>query len=138
MSFDAREVSVLGLTAMIKIFGQMRNLRRGHDTQGMLKRIRLDKTEVGYANYMAPRRIVHIRDEVKQILDHLGNNEPSTRLQQDAVALKHLEDDSKHKLVQPKSDTFLTPEWDELVPFPTSKSLLADSISAFFPSHPTR
>ena len=35
---------------MIKVLAQMKHLRRGHDTQGRLKKINIDQTYEGYAN----------------------------------------------------------------------------------------
>ena len=49
---------------MIKVLGQLKNLRRSHDTQGKLKRIRVDQTSEGYANFMALMR--DIRREAKR------------------------------------------------------------------------
>lgn len=119
LRFDAREVSILGLTAMIKVFAQMRNLRRGHDTQGKLKKVNIDATSEGYANFMAPLRIVEIHDKVQEVLSKAkGIKEKDlTREQRDA---KKLESILSSKILQPQSDMFLTPEWDEMVPFPTS------------------
>ena len=104
---------------MIKVFAQMKNLRRGHDTQGKLKKINIDATAEGYANFMAPLRIVEIHDKVQEVLSKAKGTkeEDLTREQSDA---KELESILSSKVLQPQSDTFLTPEWDEMVPFPTS------------------
>lgn len=47
---NAKETAILGLTPMIKVLAQMKHLRRGHDTQGRLKKINIDQTYEGYAN----------------------------------------------------------------------------------------
>lgn len=64
--FNPKETAVLGLTAMIKVLAQMKNLRRGHDAQGRLKKINIDSTYEGYANFMAPMRMKKIAFEVEQ------------------------------------------------------------------------
>lgn len=140
LRFDAREVSVLGLTSMIKVFAQMRNLRRGHDTQGRLKKINIDETSQGYANFVAPLRIVEIHDNVQKELfgpkdkmpekAPLNKSEEKAKAEQEAAEAKaeRAHEDAKKlvdilssQVLQPQTDMFLTPEWDEMVPFPTSK-----------------
>lgn len=141
---------------MIKAFAQMRNLRRGHDTQGRLKKIDIDETSQGYANFVAPLRIVEIRDNVQKELfgpkDKMPEKAPLNkaeeeakraraladpiRAEKEAIAeqevaeakaerahedAKKLEDILSSQVFQPQTDMFLTPEWDEMVPFPTSK-----------------
>lgn len=156
LRFDAREISVLGLTSMIKVFAQMRNLRRGHDTQGRLKKINIDETSQGYANFVAPLRIVEIHDNVQRELfgpkDKMTEKAPFNKAEEEAKRARALADpiraeketkaeheaaeakaerahEDAEKLVdilssqafQPQTDMFLTPEWDEMVPYPTSK-----------------
>ena len=106
MNFNAKETAVLGLTAMIKVLAQMKNLRRGHDTQGRLKKIDIDQTYEGYANFMAPARMEKIRCEVEKANSKAGNKVFDERI------------------LKPRTETYLTPEWDEMIPFPTSKSSL--------------
>lgn len=160
LRFDAREVSVLGLTSMIKVFAQMRNLRRGHDTQGRLKTVNIDEISQGYANFMAQLRIVEIHDKVHKELfgpkDKMPEKgaplnkaeeeakraraladpiraEKEAKAEQEAAKAKaeRAHEDAKKlvdifssQVLQPQTDMFLTPEWDEMVPFPTSKFLL--------------
>jgi hypothetical protein len=103
VQFNARKTAVLGLTAMIKVLAQTKNLRRGHDTQGKLKKISINKTSEGYANFMAPMRVEEIRSEAK------------TKGDQDLY---------NDKVLKPRTDTYLTAEWDEMIPFPTSMLLI--------------
>lgn len=63
--FNPKEIGLHGLTAMIKVMAQMKNLRRGHTSQGHLKRIKIDQTYEGYANFMAPGRMDMIASDVK-------------------------------------------------------------------------
>ena len=76
----------------------MQNARRGHDTQGQLKKVRLDSSNEGYSNYMAPMRMQRIARQ---------SNDPKTYTKD---------------VLRPETVTYLTPEWDEFVPFPCSKS----------------
>ena len=98
----------MGLTAMIKAVAQMRNLRRGHDTQGRLKKIPMDSSSEGYSNFMAPLRMKMIEADAEYARNH------SKAKQADEVFTP--------EILRPSTDTYLTPEWDEFVPFPTSKS----------------
>ncbi|KAK2678791.1 hypothetical protein RAB80_003972 [Fusarium oxysporum f. sp. vasinfectum] len=68
--FAPRRVATISLTSMIKFVAQMKNPRRGHDAQGKLKKINLDSTPEGYANYMAPGRVSWIEQQVKKLDDH--------------------------------------------------------------------
>ena len=111
MSFNARDIASVGLTAMIKVLAQMKNLRRGHDTQGQLKIIKIDQAYEGYANFMAPGRMEEIRRVTKST--------PEEERGKDGLAKK------PDYILEPVSETYLTPEWDEMVPFPSSKSNLS-------------
>lgn len=102
VDFNAKETAILGLTAMIKVLAQMKNLRRGHDTQGKLKKINIDQTYEGYANFMAPDRMEKIRCEVEKANTKAGNKIFDERI------------------LKPRTETYLTPEWDEMIPFPTT------------------
>lgn len=142
---------------MIKVLAQTKNLRRGHATQGKLKKIHIDETEEGYANFMAPRRMQYIRQRVKDVMENaesrikkakkeLASEEADSEkakakgkdaqdaaakkvtaakqtlsqeeaYKQDAEELKTILD---AKVLQPETETYLTPEWDEMVPFPSS------------------
>lgn len=82
----------------------MRDVRRGHDTQGRVKRVRLDASAEGYTNYMAPMRIQNIAQKVILLEDETLADEIYTE-----------------KLLKPEMDTYLNAEWDEMVTFPNSK-----------------
>jgi len=87
---------------MLKLLARMKNLRRGHDTQGRLKQVKIDASIQGYANYMAPMRMTAIQRKIEK--------------EQGDKCL-----DSFNEVLTPTTLSYLTPEWDELVPFPTSK-----------------
>ncbi len=120
--FNARKSAVLGLTAMIKLLGQLKNLRRGHDSQGKLKRIRVDQTAEGYANFMAPMRVEEIRREAKRPKTDKVNTRTQTDTYQ-ATAWETKKDIFNDDVLKPQTDTYLSAEWDEMIPFPTSTSL---------------
>lgn len=105
--FHPEHVAIMGLTAMIKAVAQMKNLRRGHDTQGRLKKINLDSSSEGYSNFMAPLRMKMIEADAEYARKHANGREA------DKVFTKDI--------LKPSTDTYLTPEWDEFVPFPTSR-----------------
>ncbi|KAJ9424436.1 heme peroxidase-domain-containing protein [Fusarium oxysporum] len=107
--FAPRRVATISLTSMIKFVAQMKNPRRGHDAQGKLKKINLDSTPEGYANYMAPGRVSWIEQQVKKLDDHKEADEIFT-------------DD----ILRPQTDTYLTPTWDEFVPFPMTWKIRFD------------
>jgi hypothetical protein len=91
-AYHPKELAALHLTAMIKVLAQMKNLRRGHDTQGRLKRVHIDASYAAYENYMAPLRMREIQlKEGKQMREQ-----------------------------KPASQTYLTPDWDELIPWPAT------------------
>ena len=124
--FNARKSAVLGLTAMIKVVAQLKNLRRGHDTQGRLKRFRIDQTSEGYANFMAPMRVEEIRREAKrQKTDEVDTLTHSNSYQAEAWETK--KDIFDDDILKPQTDTYLTAEWDEMIPFPTSTSSFQSS-----------
>lgn len=106
--YHPEHVAIMGLTAMIKAVAQMKNLRRGHDTQGRLKQIRLDSSSEGYSNFMAPLRMKMIEADAEYASKH--------------SKAKEADEVFTAKILRPSTDTYLTPEWDEFVPFPTSKS----------------
>lgn len=96
---------------MIKFIAQMKNPRRGHDAQGRLKKIHLDSTPEGYANYMAPMRVAWIKEQVGNPNNVLGDKGSETFTEQ---------------ILRPEADTFLTPTWDEFVPFPMTWKIRFD------------
>ncbi|KAI1844345.1 hypothetical protein JX266_009439 [Neoarthrinium moseri] len=98
--FAKKYFTTLSLTSRIKFVAQMKNPCPGHSTQGKLKKIHLDSTLEGYANYMAPMRVSWIKEQVKSF-----KPEEAKRI---------LTDDT----LKPEDDKYLTPTWDELVPFP--------------------
>jgi hypothetical protein len=106
--FSPRRFATISLTSMIKFIAQMKNPRRGHDAQGRLKRIHLDSIAEGYANYMAPMRVSRIKEQVKRL--------------EDGEAKQIFSDD----ILRPEADTYLTPTWDEFVPFPMTWKIRFD------------
>ena len=98
----------MGLASMIKAAAQMKNLRRGKDTQGYLKKINLDSSSEGYSNFMAPLRMKMVEADAKYARKHSNAQDVEKVFNKD--------------ILRPSTDTYVTPEWDEFVPFPTSKS----------------
>ena len=111
---------------MIKVLCQLKNLRRGHDTQGKLKKIRVDQTSEGYANFMAPMRVEDTRREAKRQKTDKSNGLIKTDSYQ-AKAWETKRDIFDDDVLKPQTDTYLTAEWDEMIPFPTSTSLFHPS-----------
>ena len=93
---------------MITVLAQMKNLRKGHDAQGRLKKINIDASYEGYANFMAPMCMKKIESDVKAALN--GTDERA----QDAAKVFDT------RILKPSVDTYLTPTWDETVPFSTT------------------
>ncbi|KAH7329412.1 putative prostaglandin G/H synthase 2/cyclooxygenase 2, pgh2/cox2 [Stachybotrys elegans] len=108
-AFQPRRFASLALTSMIKFVAQMKDVRRGHDAQGRLKKVRIDQTTEGYSNYMAPMRVRSIRERVKGL--------------QPGHADKDIFTD---EVLKPAADTYLTPTWDEMVPFPMTWKIRFD------------
>ena len=147
--FNPKEISLHGLTAMIKVVAQMKNLRRGHTSQGQVKRIQIDQTYEGYANFMAEERMQMIASDVKQApsrLQYLRDSKKSNMSAEELEAFKaneklllqQIEDASKvfsTDILKPEVDTYLTAEWDEMIPFPTSKSQMCPICSLSYISH---
>lgn len=96
---------------MVKVLAQLKNLRRGHDTQGMNKKINIDASSEGYSNYMAPMRMSEIQMKVAKMENDASEEEK-----------KELSRLFNERPMRPAVSTYLTPEWDEMLPFPTSKS----------------
>ena len=117
---------------MIKVLAQLKNSRRSHDTQGKLKRFRIDQTSEGYANFMAPMRVEEIRREAKrQNTDEVDTLTQSNSYQ--AKAWETKKDIFDDDVLKPQTDTYLTAEWDEMIPFPTStSSSMVATVSRFF------
>ena len=143
--FNPKDISLHGLTAMIKVVAQMRNLRRGHTSQGHVKKIQIDQTYEGYANFMAKERMQMIASDVKQApsrLEYLRKNKKSNMSAEDSETFKadekllerQIEDAPKvfnTDILKPKVDTYLTAEWDEMIPFPTSKPQMCPSCAPY-------
>ncbi|KAL9094108.1 MAG: hypothetical protein Q9165_003523 [Trypethelium subeluteriae] len=108
-AYQPRRFTVLALTSMVKFIAQMKNPRRGHDAQGRLKKISLHWTAEGYSNFMAPMRIDRIAEQVKQ----LPSNDPDKNI-------------FTMEVLKPETDTYLTPSWDEMVPFPMTWKIRFD------------
>lgn len=87
----------------------MKNPRRGHDAQGRLKKVNLDWTAEGYSNFMAPMRMERIAEQVSLLPD----NDPDKSV-------------FTMDVLKPETDTYLTPSWDEMVPFPMTWKLRFD------------
>jgi hypothetical protein len=105
--YDPKHLAAMSVTAMIKTVAQMKNARRGHDAQGRVKKVNLDSSAEGYSNFMAPMRITRISNQVKTIKENT-----------DAIYT----DD----ILRPATDTYLTAEWDEFVPFPNTWKIRFD------------
>ncbi|KAL9631091.1 MAG: hypothetical protein Q9204_004393, partial [Flavoplaca sp. TL-2023a] len=141
--FNPKDIALHGLTSMIKVVAQMKNLRRGHTSQGEIKKIEIDQTYEGYANFMAPGRMQMIASDVKLAETRLDNFMRSSRekvsgmskeekkeYDAEKVLLGRQVEDSKNvfskDILKPKADTYLTAEWDEMVPFPTTWKIRFD------------
>ncbi|KAL0465912.1 hypothetical protein QR685DRAFT_548000 [Neurospora intermedia] len=112
--YHPKNLAENSLTAMIKVLAQLKDLRRGNDTQGHLKKIGLDSSYATYTNFMAPQRIKHIKTQVRAKIAEAEEADDLTT----ADKLKktyHLD-----RLQCPATDTYMTPEWDEMIPFPTT------------------
>ncbi|KAK4695301.1 hypothetical protein P7C71_g2427, partial [Lecanoromycetidae sp. Uapishka_2] len=112
VNYDAEHVAIVGLESMIKAVAQMKNLRRGKDTQGYLKKIDLDSSSEGYSNFMAPLRMKMVEADAKYAREHSN--------------AKGVDDIFNTRILRPSTDTYLTPEWDEFVPFPTTWKVCFD------------
>lgn len=112
--YHPRQLAANCLTAMIKVLAQLKDLRRGHDTQGHLKKIALDSSYATYSNFMAPQRIRQINTQVRAKI-------AEAKQANDSDSVKELKETySLDRLRCPATDTYMTPEWDEMIPFPTT------------------
>ncbi|KAI1329875.1 heme peroxidase-domain-containing protein [Xylariaceae sp. FL0255] len=120
--YHPKHVSVLSLTVMIKVVAQMKNLRRAHHSQGKLKKIRIDSSYEGYSNYMAPMRMDKIRHDVQtekaRLEDERTKSDADTKTIDTRLGELHAL--FTEKILRPVADTYLTAEWDEMIPFPTT------------------
>ncbi|EPS36543.1 hypothetical protein H072_9903 [Dactylellina haptotyla CBS 200.50] len=100
LNFDGRNIPVVGLGVMFKVLGRLRLLRQGHDSQGRLKTVNNSPSYGHLANRMdgqdfkATMRKLRARAQD----DKTGESFDTT----------------------PESYTYLTPEWDETMPFPNT------------------
>ncbi|KAH8651167.1 heme peroxidase-domain-containing protein, partial [Xylariales sp. PMI_506] len=122
-SYHPKHIAALSLTAMIKVLAQMKNLRRSHHDQGHLKKIKLDQSNASYSNYMAPLRLEQIKYERKQ-----ANRQKKVAKEKEEQAIQ---DGLKYQsdpfgFLRPATYTYMTPEWDEMIPFPTTWKLRFD------------
>ena len=109
--YDPKHIAAMSVTAMIKTIAQMKNVRRGHDAQGRLKKINIDSSDEGYSNFMAPMRMRRISRQVDMVEDDT-------------------DDIYTREILRPATDTYLTAEWDEMVPFPNSEFLPICSLAS--------
>lgn len=108
-AYQPKNLAALVLTSMIGFVARMRNARRGHDAQGHLKKINLGWTAEGYSNFMAPMRMDRIAETVKR----LPPDDPDKDIYTD-------------KVLRPENDVYLTPSWDEMIPFPMTWKIRFD------------
>ena len=148
--FNPKDLAVDGLTAMIKVVAQMKNLRRGHTSQGEVKRIEIDQTDEGYANFMAPgrmRQVAYDSEHAKAIYDDFVKEEKDmseeekkkeAHVKRRKYLNQRVKDASTFErgVLKPRSDTYLTAEWDEMIPFPSSMFSSALSLLPFLPRYP--
>ncbi|KAF5003805.1 hypothetical protein FDECE_9661 [Fusarium decemcellulare] len=128
MKYHPKHVAALSLVTMVKVLAQLKNLRRGHDKQGVSKKVNIDSSYEGYSNFMAPMRMKEIRlkvDEEREKI-HSPGYQPSKGDLSDADLAKIF----NSKPMKPAMATYLTPEWDEMVPFPTTWKLRFDGYGA--------
>lgn len=129
IGFNPKDIAEYGLIAMIKVTAQMQNLRRGHTSQGFIKRVQIDQTSEGYANFMADGRMKLIAHDAEHAEEEVSKYESGKKSSPEEAAHKKFLDqrviDAKkvysQDVLKPEQDTYLTAEWDEMVPFPTSK-----------------
>ncbi|KAJ4309604.1 hypothetical protein N0V84_011417 [Fusarium piperis] len=112
IKYHPKHVAALSLVTMVKVLAQLKNLRRGHDTQGMNKKINIDASAEGYSNYMAPMRMTEIQMKVAALKDDASEEEK-----------KELSRLFNERPMRPAVCTYLTAEWDEMLPFPTTWKL---------------
>ncbi|KAK3364554.1 hypothetical protein B0T25DRAFT_576792 [Lasiosphaeria hispida] len=123
--YHPNHLRILSLRCMLTATATLRNLRRGHDTQGLLKRVRITSSSEGFANYMAPQRVKKIAADVA---DEIARVKRDTKLskKEKEEQVKKWEGVYTKGVLRPETTTYLTPEWDEMVPFPTTWKLRFD------------
>ncbi|KAK6537517.1 hypothetical protein TWF694_011700 [Orbilia ellipsospora] len=100
LNFDGRDIPVVGLGVMFKILGQLKYLRQGHDSQGRLKTVNNSPSYGHLANRMAPK---DFRDTMAALRARAQTKNTGESFD-----------------TTPDSYTYLTPEWDETLPFPNT------------------
>ena len=113
--YNPKKLAAMSVTAMIKTIAQMKNARWGHDAQGRLKKVNLDSSAEGYSNFMAPMRISSISCQVEML-----------KKDADKETREKLETIHNDRVLRPATDTYLTTEWDEFVPFPCTWKIRFD------------
>ncbi|KAK5661145.1 hypothetical protein OQA88_11036 [Cercophora sp. LCS_1] len=117
--YQPKHLTILSLTRMITVLASLKNLRRGHDTQGQLKHIPIRSTAETYANYMAPTRVKKIASDVAAKIAAIESN-TSLSAKDKKEKIAEWEAVYNDAILKPETTTYLTPEWDEMVPFPTT------------------
>ncbi|KAK0725844.1 heme peroxidase-domain-containing protein [Lasiosphaeris hirsuta] len=117
--YHPNHLRILSLRCMLTATATLRNLRRGHDTQGLLKRVRISASSEGYANYMAPQRVKKIAADVAREIAKVQRDAKLSKKEKEEQVRKW-EGVYTERVLRPETSTYLTPEWDEMVPFPTT------------------
>lgn len=120
--YHPKNLASLSLTRMISVLATLKNLRRGHDTQGRLKSVRVGSAAETYVNYMAPARVQHIAHEVEAKIAAI-QADASKSEETKAEEIAEWRTVYTGDILCPETATFLSPEWDELLPFPTTWKL---------------
>ncbi|KAK6343416.1 hypothetical protein TWF730_011005 [Orbilia blumenaviensis] len=103
LSLSAKHIPIVGLAAMFKTLGRMKYLRQGHDSQGRLKSVNNNPSYGHLANRMAPKVFKANMAKLKVRARETGGKESFD--------------------TAPESYTYLTPEWDETMPFPNTMKI---------------
>ena len=112
----APNITVDALVHTTSVLATLRNLRRGHGPQGHLQRITVPLINESPTTYPAPERLDNISRDIKTQPASIHNSPLATNQNTNQHNTKH------HKSpFQPLTTTsFLTPNWDELLPLPTT------------------
>lgn len=105
-NLDMRKISLWCITSMITVLAQLQNLQPAPGTQGTVKRINIIQKD-NIANYMSPKK----RREIEKKMDEAGAKDLSPR--------------------EIKVRTYLTPEWDEMVPYPCTWKVRFDGYGPY-------
>lgn len=113
----APNITVDALVHTTSVLATLRNLRRGHGPQGHLQRIAVPLINEPSTTYPAPERLNNISHDIKTRPAPIHNSPLATNQEINQHNTPH------HKSpFQPLRTTsaFLTPDWDELLPLPTT------------------